>query len=164
MAGNQPPTNRSEGRVHNMETSVYDKEIGATKSRQNNKAGRENEPQGGTDNANVVCLPGTERQRQWTIKGLPQETVEVTRAAAKRSGMKLNSWVSGTLKKAAEAEMANSSAISSGAEAELSRRVHELEEYIRVQMTQLQEQGREIENSINSINKVLMKVLSKELG
>ncbi|MBF7012232.1 hypothetical protein QUC32_21535 [Novosphingobium resinovorum] len=40
-------------------------------------------------------------QKDWTIKGLSPETVEVAREAAKSSGMKINAWVSQALTDAA---------------------------------------------------------------
>lgn len=40
-------------------------------------------------------------QKDWTIKGLPSETVTVAREAAKASGMKINAWVSQALSNAA---------------------------------------------------------------
>ncbi len=38
--------------------------------------------------------------RQWTIKNLSPETVEVTRDAAKRSGMKINAFINQALERA----------------------------------------------------------------
>lgn len=37
--------------------------------------------------------PSNGSQKDWTIKGLPLESVEIARDAARDSGMKINAWV-----------------------------------------------------------------------
>lgn len=43
----------------------------------------------------------SDQPKDWTIKGLPADTVEITREAAKQNGMKINAWVSRALYEAA---------------------------------------------------------------
>lgn len=40
--------------------------------------------------------------RQWTIKGVDQETIDLVRAAASHKGMKIQAFVNRSLKKAAQ--------------------------------------------------------------
>lgn len=40
--------------------------------------------------------------KDWTIKGLPAEAVEVARDAARESGMKINAWVANVFEQAAQ--------------------------------------------------------------
>lgn len=42
---------------------------------------------------------------QWTLKGIPLQTKELSQKAAKASGMKLNAWVSTALQAAAKAQI-----------------------------------------------------------
>ncbi len=89
--------------------------------------------------------------RQWTIKGLPSETVEVSREAAKRSGMKLNSWVGMALQKAAETPMPNKEAA-----LEVSKDV-ELR-LIKEELARIRAQGEVLESTVNSISAILIKL------
>lgn len=41
-------------------------------------------------------------QRDWTIKGLPSQTVDVAREAASASGMKINAWIGQIINESAE--------------------------------------------------------------
>ena len=45
------------------------------------------------------------RTLQWTLKGINPETRELSRQAARKSGMKLNAWVDTALKTAAKSEL-----------------------------------------------------------
>ena len=79
--------------------------------------------------------------KDWTIKGLPADTVDIARDAAKESGMKINAWVAQVFEHAAHsgppqairtANMKNSSAINVDDEiAWLRSRNEELHETIR---------------------------------
>jgi hypothetical protein len=41
----------------------------------------------------------------WTVKGIPDETIDITRMAARRRGMRIGAWVAETLQKAATVEL-----------------------------------------------------------
>jgi len=96
--------------------------------------------------------------RQWTIKGISPDAVEVSREAARRSGMKLNSWVSSALQRAAtEADDKPEGA----ADEALVRKVGELEGYLKEELEQLRAKSEQIESTINSISAILLKLAVK---
>lgn len=96
--------------------------------------------------------------RQWTLKGIPQDTVEISREAARLSGMKLNSWVGKALMSAANPVVEEAQ---SPSDTELARRVVELEEYIRHELSSLREQQGHIESTMNGISSMLIKMYAK---
>lgn len=55
-----------------------------------------------------TCSSDPERgtRRQYTVKGIENETVALMRDAAKKEGMKIGSWISARMKEAAEKALA----------------------------------------------------------
>lgn len=102
-----------------------------------------------------IC-DGERESRQWTLKGLAPETVEVTREAARRSGMKLNSFVSLALEKAA-ADVSNAEIIASSHEP----RSDDLET-IKSELARIRAQGEHLESTINSISSLLIKLWAEK--
>ena len=94
--------------------------------------------------------------RQWTLKGMPTETVEVTRDAAKRSGMKLNAWVSKALEQAASSNVQHLS-LSDGRSSE------EFVAYIKDEISQLRAQTEDMKNTVNSMSSILLKFCDRSL-
>lgn len=93
--------------------------------------------------------------RQWTIKGLSPETVEVSREAAKKSGMKLNSWVGMALQRAAESPVGNAVGISDASKADELRLIKE-------ELARIRAQGEILESTVNSISSILLKLYANQ--
>lgn len=55
--------------------------------------------------------PGRSSRRQYTLKGIENETIELMRDAARKEGMKIGSWVSTRMKEAAERALASDTGI-----------------------------------------------------
>ncbi|MDO8377487.1 hypothetical protein [Phenylobacterium sp.] len=110
-----------------------------------------------SQNDNVVALDSAAQSRQWTIKGISPDAVAVSREAARRSGMKLNSWVGNALQRAAESERS----IEPDSEEAWAKKVEELEGYIKLEFEKLRAQGTQIESTINSISSILLKLSVK---
>lgn len=93
--------------------------------------------------------------RQWTIKGLSPDTVEVSREAAKRSGMKLNSWVGMALQRAAETPV----------KAAVSNPEHPKADELRLikeELARIRAQGEVLESTVNSISAILLKLYTAQ--
>lgn len=88
--------------------------------------------------------------KDWTIKGLPSETVDVTREAAKRSGMKINAWVSKALETAALSEP-TPSAISQP-------QGDQRDSHILDELAKLRSQNDDLVQTINSMSAILLKM------
>lgn len=100
--------------------------------------------------------PSGER-RQWTLKGISPDAIEQSREAAKRSGMKLNSWVTAALQQAADIKSENAA----GGDANLAHRIDEMERYIREEFERLKQQQTDIANAMTSINAFLVKMYAQ---
>ncbi|OAN57456.1 hypothetical protein [Sphingobium sp. TCM1] len=80
------------------------------------------------EQGNVGKRKGFE-QKDWTIKGLPAETVEGAREAAKSSGMKINAWVSKVLEDAFSNDvplMGQGKSLSDPSDTDMSREIDKL--------------------------------------
>jgi hypothetical protein len=94
--------------------------------------------------------------RDWTIKSLAPETVEVTREAAKRSGMKINAWVGQAL------EAAASVPVSTRTRTHVSdSEMVQLEHSILKEISDLKAQNANLVQTVNSISSMLLKMYDK---
>jgi len=93
--------------------------------------------------------------RQWTLKGIPENAVDLSREAAKRSGMKLNSWVTAALQRAAESDPRQDEDATSS---ELAERMDIIERYLRFESERLHEQLRSIEVAQQSLEAAVKNV------
>jgi len=112
---------------------------------------------GTSANASAPVADAERESRQWTIKGLDPSTIEVTRDAAKRSGMKLNSFVSQALTKAAAdtGSKAIEPCVDDLGSADL--------QVIKSELAKIREQGQQLESTINSISAILLKLCAEKL-
>ncbi|MEG3088015.1 hypothetical protein [Sphingomonas sp. PB4P5] len=98
--------------------------------------------------------------RQWTLKGLAPETVEVSRDAAKRSGMKLNAWVSRALSQAATG--ANNQPANGDSSAN-SREGDETIQRIQEELVRLRAQNEDMRNTVNTMSGILLKLCADKI-
>ncbi len=92
--------------------------------------------------------------KDWTIKRLAPETIEITREAARLSGMKINAWVGKALQEAAatrDAPLAGDSAYDRD-------NARELEKSILEEIAQLRAQNADLVETVNSISAILLKM------
>jgi hypothetical protein len=92
--------------------------------------------------------------RDWTIKKLPSETIEVSREAARQHGMKINAWVSRALHEAASTPIRSD--LDSGGE--ISSKVARLEKSIFDEIAQLKAQNADLAETVNSMSAILLKM------
>jgi hypothetical protein len=104
--------------------------------------------------------PNTERtaRRQYTLKGIENETIELMRVAAQKEGMKIGSWVSLRMKEAAERALSdervevNSRSAGATAQAlESGELVHQLRLLIQVYRETAEERLLKIEQELHEI-------------
>ncbi|WP_394439283.1 hypothetical protein ACGGKE_00975 [Sphingobium naphthae] len=93
--------------------------------------------------------------KDWTIKGLPSETVNISREAAKRSGMKINAWVSKALETAASDD-----AMPSFANA-MQTHNPQFDAHIIEEIAKLRMQNEDLAQTINSMSALLLKMYVK---
>jgi hypothetical protein len=108
------------------------------------------------NNHNKKKDQSAELQQDWTIKSLPAETVQVTREAAKRSGMKINAWVSRALADAACDSI-------NGNFSQLTLRPESIENHILEEITKLREQNEALKQTIDSMSTILLKLCADRL-
>lgn len=101
-----------------------------------------------------------EASRQWTLKGLAPETVEVSRDAAKRSGMKLNAWVSRALEQAA---MGNSGGSVREANASAPRVEGETIQHIKEELVRLRAQSEDMRKTMDTMSSILLKLCAERI-
>lgn len=104
---------------------------------------------------------GTENEsKDWTIKSLSPEAIDVSREAAKRSGMKINAWVGRALMSAAsEPAAVSGSTIPSGVRDD--REMVKLEYSILKEISDLKTQNENLVQTVNSISSMLLKMYTK---
>lgn len=117
--------------------------------------------------ASAALSPGLanicERQdspRQWTLKGLAPETVEVSRDAAKRSGMKLNAWVSRALEQAATGSVVLPQ--NSTKPAVDSQGIDTIQR-ISEEILTLRAQNEDMRNTVNTMSSILLKLCAERI-
>ena len=100
-----------------------------------------------------------EAPRQWTLKGLAPGTVEVSREAAKRSGMKLNAWVSRALEQAAgpdhpttEREVEPDAPVGSDAV-----------QLIQAELVRLRAESAEMRKTVETMTQILLKLCADKI-
>ena len=99
---------------------------------------------------------GADNQQDWTIKGLPAETVESTRAAARSSGMKINAWVGRALAEAA-------SDVAQNAQAAARVPPESADQYILEELAKLRQQNEALRQTVDSMNIILLKMCAERL-
>ncbi|MFW2342042.1 hypothetical protein [Brevundimonas sp.] len=117
-------------------------------------------PKTAKKNNNVRLVSTTEGRaeetRQWTIKGLPAETVEVSRDAARKSGMKLNSWIRQALETAAEVEQSTTPA-------RLSKGTPQSDlEVVEQELARVREKTAHLEATVNNLSSIMLKWLAQQ--
>jgi hypothetical protein len=104
-------------------------------------------------------LARSDTSRQWTLKGLAPETVEVSRDAAKRSGMKLNAWVSRAL-----ANAAVGADFTGQASAALNSNIsNDKIEVIMDELLRLRAESEDMKNTVNSMSSILLKLFGDKI-
>lgn len=101
----------------------------------------------------------TTESKDWTIKGLPNEIVEVSRAAAKKNGMKINAWVSRALNEAAH-EKDEFKPSDPGVQDTHS---HYFESHILDEMAKLRAQNDDLVQTVNSMSAILLRICAKTI-
>jgi len=102
----------------------------------------------------------SESTRQWTLKGLAPETVEVSRGAAKRSGMKLNAWVSRALEQAATG---NVSLPDDGRKTDTDVEGVATLQRISEEILRLRAQNEDMRNTVNTMSSILLKLCAERI-
>ena len=108
-------------------------------------------------------------KRQYTVKGIDTDTVELMRAAAKVDGMKISSWISSRMKEAAERSLSTGAEVVDAThlcatEADTGYSYASLAEAIeafRAYQIASEERLRKIEKEIHLITSSQMKILTK---
>lgn len=97
--------------------------------------------------------------KDWTIKGLPNETVEVSRAAAKKNGMKINAWVSRALNEAANETADKGLRDRNFTDAHS----HGFESHLLDEMAKLRAQNDDLVQTVNSMSAILLRICAKTI-
>lgn len=92
--------------------------------------------------------------KDWTIKALPADVVEQTRQEARRSGMKINAWVTNALRSAASPPRVHNSVTPRLSD----DRIAEFEKGILEQLKNLQQRNEELTHTINSMSSMLIRI------
>lgn len=103
---------------------------------------------------------GDVESKDWTIKRLSPETIEVTREAARLSGMKINAWVG----KALEAAAATRNAENEDSDHADQEKTFQLERSILQEIAQLREQNADLVQTVNSMSAILLKMYTGKVS
>jgi hypothetical protein len=114
----------------------------------------------GNDRREATSSDHEGASRDWTIKSLPPETVDVSREAARRAGMKINAWVGKALE-AAAANLSQPAQIARGEVRPTEDEVVQLEYSILKEIHDLKAQNESLVQTVNGISSMLIKMYSK---
>lgn len=109
----------------------------------------------------VVALGlGNVARRQWTLKGLAPETVEQTREAARRNGVRLNEWVTQALFSAIEGSMPDH-VEDADSPSDLKARLDAFETYVKEEFAAIRKRDKDIEAFMNSISAFMVRIYAE---
>ena len=112
----------------------------------------------------VVALSsgGLEKRQQrrdmtagWTIKGIPTQTVDMTRQAARKRGMRIGMWVAEALHKAATAELEDWPT-PDGPDKALSEKLDKFAETLSREMHEISDQTKALDQELGVIRRGLL--------
>lgn len=98
-------------------------------------------------------LPGDART-QWTVKGIDKRTLELSRLAARKRGMRFGAWVNNVLRAAASEE---EGASLNGAPEELMAKIAEIEFKIDRSVSELKEQTSHLQHDVRVLHMLVPK-------
>ena len=123
-------------------------------------------PGSGCSDRSDAAADGPEK-RQYTIKGIEAEAIELVRDAARRDGMKIGAWISSRMKEAAFRSLSAPQAISAqqGYEGQIQNREAEdtSSSEIAAALHALDRRLREIEDEMHQITKSQRTIMSRML-
>jgi len=99
--------------------------------------------------------------RQWTVKNLESAVVDKARAAAKRKGMKISSWVAATIENAADAQADSSPTPPSSLSLDLGEILNKIEEIRREDQHRIERIERDISLLVKNQHSMLSELLSR---
>jgi len=103
--------------------------------------------------------------RQWTIKGLNSQTVDVSREAAKRSGMKINAWISQALETAAAEILPDSADGEDSDDAPMidSHGQESAVQHLQRELARLRADNEDMRKTVKLMNDILLKLVSERI-
>jgi uncharacterized protein YukE len=108
-----------------------------------------------SENAEMRNAPAS---TQWTLKNIDRQTVELSRQAARKRGMKFGAWVAQVLREAADEHIEKK-----GGEEHrlLLSRIEELESRMGQRIEKIQKQGQEIQHDLRVLQLLVPAVAAK---
>lgn len=89
----------------------------------------------------------------WTLKGIPQETVELTRKAARARGMRIGSWVAESLSRAATRDLEEDTISNEG---RILQRLEQIEKKFEAELRAVSNQNNNLDQEIALIRRGLL--------
>jgi hypothetical protein len=117
----------------------------------------------GVENRATEVHESADTKRQYTLKGVEIETIDLMRSAAKKEGMKVGAWVSARLREAARKALGEDK----GADefAEIRDQIRKVEENQILEREDLRENLRAIQDELRGVlrtqNSIMSKILSQ---
>lgn len=94
-----------------------------------------------------------ESRMQWTVKGIDKETLEASRVAARKRGMKFGAWVNEVLRAAAT----DDSHVPSTTQKELLEKIAEIEFKLDQSVGELRQQNNHIQHDVRVLHMLVPK-------
>ncbi len=91
----------------------------------------------------------------WTLKGVPNQTVDMARKAARLRGMRIGAWVAESLQKAASRDLGGEPVLETRDEAVL-KKLENVAEAIKQEFRVVEDQNRSLEQELGVIRRGLL--------
>jgi hypothetical protein len=99
-------------------------------------------------------------KRQYTIKGIETETLDLMRTAARKQGMKVGAWVSARLREAADKALSVQQSRKDDGLAELREHIQRIEENQIQERESLRSIQQELNGMLRAQNSIMSKILN----
>jgi hypothetical protein len=94
---------------------------------------------------------------QWTVKGIDKETLELSRRAARKRGMKFGAWVDQTLRSAATGEVEAASV----SPVELMKKIAKIEATLEARTGELKDQTNNLQHDLRVLHLLMPQLNSR---
>lgn len=141
---------KTQGQGKTMLDATRRQDDASTRTRRGANRSADKKKENRQENAEAVSV----QKVQWTVKGIDQKTLEASRVAARKRGMKFGAWVNAVLRNAIAEEHETQNAHPN----ELLERITEIEQKLERSVSELKQQSGDIQHDVRVLHLLVPKI------